>query len=290
MTANDPTNRGRAVRRLGIPAAVALAVVLPAAGSALAAAAPSAPPARPSAADAAGATAVATGPATTARLAAFFAHLDARDAGRTGLVAHAEKAPGAASEAPRVTGPARAVYVLDPGFVAGRGSAPVARFAFWALRATSAHGKTASVWLDRDARSGSWHVMNMISGADETTYPGQAHGDLVFTEPQIDAWYKVHDGTVLPLNAPARDTVGAHGVTLAGYQHLVHAHYADKLPGTAYQRAGELGGFPTGHHPSAAPAPQDRTTAGATAVGGGLTAALGAAWLVRRRRRRTTAA
>ena len=26
MTANDPTNRGRAVRRLGIPAAVALAV------------------------------------------------------------------------------------------------------------------------------------------------------------------------------------------------------------------------------------------------------------------------
>src|SRR5262249_11269815 len=64
-----------------------------------------------------------------------------------------------------------------------------------------------------------------------------------FREPQLDAWYVQRVGRVLPLNDAARRSVGPDGVSLAAYRALVHQRYADKLPGSAYDRAGEGGGY-----------------------------------------------
>ncbi len=53
----------------------------------------------------------------------------------------------------------------------------------------------------------------------------------------------LRDGRVLPLDDEARRSVGAGGVSLAAYQQLVHQRYGDKLPGSAYDRAGKGGGY-----------------------------------------------
>ncbi|MBP0456786.1 hypothetical protein [Streptomyces montanisoli] len=241
----------------------------------------------PSKADLARAAQAASTGQSVSGLSAFFSHLDARAAGHTGLVAHAEKAPAAAAEHPRVDGSAQAVYVLNPAFVKGdSASAPVARFAFAAVGATSAEGRTASVWLGKDQHTGRWSVINRISGSDEVSYPRQGRGDLVFSEPQTDAWYRVHGGRVLPLNGSARQEVGARGVSQAAYQKLVHGRYADKMAGSAYQKAGELGGFPTGTRAAASGHRTASGTPAELAAGGGLAAALacGGVWLLRRRR------
>ena len=47
---------------------------------------------------------------------------------------------------------------------------------------------------------------------------------------------------IVPLNAQARSEVG-NGMPVADYQRLVHARYADKLPGSAYDRSGKAGGY-----------------------------------------------
>ncbi|MEV8566006.1 hypothetical protein AB0436_10575 [Streptomyces sp. NPDC051322] len=266
-------------------AAVALALT---SGTAFAATGPSAAPG-PSKADLAGAASAASGEQAVSGLATFFAHLDARAAGHTGVVAHAEQAPAAKAERPRVADRAQAVYVLDPAFVkGGSASAPVARFAFAAVGATSAKGRSASVWLGKDRRTGRWSVINTISGSDEVAYPQQGKGDLVFSEPQTDSWYRVHGGRVLPLNGSARHEVGAKGATVAAYQKLVHGRFADKMPGSAYQKAGKLGGFPT-ETASSASAADDHAPASTSAelAGGALAAAIacGSAWLLHRRRR-----
>ncbi|MCX4726767.1 hypothetical protein [Streptomyces sp. NBC_01306] len=297
MTTTESNSRVRS-RLLAAPLAV-IALAL-ASGTAFAAPAP-AGPAAPSPAELAGAaSAASTGPAVSG-LATFFAQLDARTAGDKGLVPHAEKAlaAAAAKENPRVSRTAQAVYVLNPAFVkGGSASVPVARFAFAAVGATSAKGVPASVWIGRDQHSGHWSVINTISGSDEVSYPGRAHGDLVFSEPQTTAWYRVHSGDVLPLNGPARAEVGKAGVPLATYRKLVHSRYADKLPGSGYRKAGMIGGFPTGASASSA-GPDHRTSATASTsastpastpaalAGGGLAAAVACcgAWLIRRRYR-----
>ncbi|MEU3572704.1 hypothetical protein AB0E96_30415, partial [Kitasatospora sp. NPDC036755] len=66
---------------------------------------------------------------------------------------------------------------------------------------------------------------------------------VLVREPQVNAWYVLRDGRVLPLDDEARRSVGAGGVTLAAYQQLVHQRYGDKLPGSAYDRAGKGGGY-----------------------------------------------
>ncbi|MET9529403.1 hypothetical protein ABZY02_02335 [Streptomyces sp. NPDC006649] len=284
MNTTDSNSRVRA-RLLAAPLAV-IALAL-ASGTAFAAPAP----AGPSPADLAGAASAASAGPAVSGLATFFAQLDARAAGDKGLVPHAEKAlaKAAAKENPRVSRTAQAVYVLNPAFVkGGSASTPVARFAFAAVRATSAKGASASVWIGRDQHSGHWSVINTISGPDEVAYPGRAHGDLVFSEPQTTAWYRVHGGQVLPLNGPARAEVGKEGVPLAAYRKLVHGRYADKLPGSAYQKAGRIGGFPTGSSASpASPDHRDPSSTPAALAGGGLATAVAGcgAWLIHRRRR-----
>lgn len=171
------------------------------------------------------------------------------------------------------------VYTLDAGFVSGVAGAPVARADFAATEVVAADGQTASVWTV--PQGGGWRVVNIASGSDETRYAAQGAGGTVFREPQLNAWYVLRGGRVLPLDVEARDSVGAGGVTLAAYQKLVHQRYGDKLPGSAYDRAGKGGGFET-----QTAQPRSASGSGAlTAVAAlGVTALAGAGFAVRRRR------
>ncbi|MGW3176347.1 hypothetical protein [Streptomyces sp. NPDC001153] len=224
------------------------------------------------AADTAQARKAASTPASLLTLSRFFA--------RDGAIAQS-------AARPHLVGPSVTVYFLDPGFVAGRPGAPVADPQFIASKAVSADGQVASVWTVRTEKG--WKVVNIATGGDETHYVGEAHGlGPVFREPQIDAWYVVRDGRVLPLDPDARRAVGRGGVTLGAYQRLVHARYGDKLPGSAYDRAGEGGGYGgTTAPPRASTAPAATAggaiMAGTTAVS--VAALLGACFGVRRIRR-----
>ncbi|MEU3029817.1 hypothetical protein ACPCBC_26945 [Streptomyces incarnatus] len=238
-------------------AATALGALAPAAAHA--ASGPAALPAPFTTAATAQAREAASSPATLHTLSRFFA--------RSGAL----KADAAR---PRLAGPSVTVYSLTPGFVAGTPGAPVAAPRFVASKAVSADGQVASLWTVRTTQG--WKVVNIATGGDETDYVGKAHGrGTVFQEPQIDAWYVVRDGRVLPLDPDARRAVGEGGVSLAAYQRLVHKKYGDKLPGSAYDRAGKGGGYDgTPAPPSASSAhAATATTSTAFAAAGAATAA-----------------
>ncbi|MGW2371421.1 hypothetical protein [Kitasatospora sp. NPDC001683] len=165
----------------------------------------------------------------------------------------AEEAKAAQDAAPRLAGDTVPVYTLDAGFVAGTPGAPVAKAEFTASKVVAADGQTASVWTVRQGDS--WRVVNIASGGDESDYAAKAAdgGGTAFREPQVNAWYVLRDGRVLPLDDEARRSVGADGVSLAAYQKLVHQRYGDKLPGSAYDRAGKGGGYRLDAAPNAAP-------------------------------------
>ncbi|MFI6104932.1 hypothetical protein [Streptomyces sp. NPDC051310] len=200
-----------------------------------------------------------TAPATLDTLSRFFA--------RDGAAAAAR------DTRPRIDGRAVPVRVLSPDFVAGKAGAPVARVAFHAATAVAADGRKASVWTVRRGAAG-WQVVNIATGDDEVRYAVEGArrlpGGTVFREPQIDAWY-VHKGTeVLPLDADAIRAVGADGTTLAAYRHRVRAAYGDKLPGSAYAKAGRAGGYGTPAEPpgtAATAAPPGTAAASAIAPG-----------------------
>ncbi|MFD8500312.1 hypothetical protein [Amycolatopsis sp. NPDC059657] len=187
-------------------------------------------------ADIAAARQVAASPDTQAKLSKFFVQLDRR----SGFAVQAESA-----KAPQVTGQPLRVFSLTPEFVTGQSQEP-GGFAYLAVKTRAASGQEATVWLTRDGRQG-WEASNLTTGTEEVTYPAQ--GAAVFTEPQINAWYRVENGQVVPLNDPARAQVGK-GMTVAAYQRLVHQQYADKLPGSAYAQQGKLGGFTPGVSPA----------------------------------------
>lgn len=163
------------------------------------------------------------------------------------FASHGRPAPGAAISSasaaamrPALTGATVPVYELASGFVTG-GSTRVAQLAFVATEAVSADGQKASVWAARDAR-GAWNVVNIASGNDETAYTAKAGpGAIAFHEPQLNAWYALRGGQVVPLNGPAA-AIGK-SLPVAGYQRLVHQRYADKMPGSAYDKRGTAGGF-----------------------------------------------
>ncbi|GIG61185.1 hypothetical protein Lfu02_55570 [Longispora fulva] len=234
----------------------------------------------PTAADLATARAAASLGDAPTRLARFFVQLDEHAAGRSVALTGDGADRAAAAKSPSLTGAAEAVYSLNPAFVAGDRSAPVALFAYATVEARSADGQRASVWIAQPGGS-TWEAVNISSTVDEVAYPRQAGADLVFTEPQVNAWYKVHDGRVVPLNDTARAIVGA-GVGLAGYQDVVHGRYGDKLPGSDYANQGKLGGFGVA-------APETTDNSAAWAGLGVLTASgvVGAVLIVSRRRRET---
>ncbi|MEU9120713.1 hypothetical protein AB0C96_12800 [Streptomyces sp. NPDC048506] len=204
----------------------------------VASAAPVPAPQAPARASVAAAREAATAPATLETLARFFA-ADRKRSGARAL------APGASQAAPHIEGGTVPVYALSPDFVRGKADAPVARLEFLASKAVAPDGRTASVWTARQA--GAWKVVNIASGDDEIRYTAAGTdrdaAGTVFHEPQIDAWYLQRGDRIEPLNATARTAVGAHGTTLAAYRQRVTKAYRDKLPGSAYDKRGEAGGY-----------------------------------------------
>ncbi|MFE5583646.1 hypothetical protein [Kitasatospora sp. NPDC056531] len=198
----------------------------------------------------------------------------------------AEEARAASDSAPRLAGDTVAVYTLDAGFVAGTPGAPVAKAAYTASKVVAADGQTASVWTARQGDA--WRVVNIASGGDESDYAAKAAnsgGGTAFREPQVNAWYVLRDGRVLPLDEEATRSVGAGGVSLAAYQQLVHQRYGDKLPGSAYDRAGEGGGYRVDAASRREAAGSGSELSAVTAAAAlGATALVGAGAVLRRRR------
>ncbi|MEV4614468.1 hypothetical protein AB0K43_17995 [Kitasatospora sp. NPDC049258] len=237
------TDNRKNLRRAPACAVLTAGLVLAAAPLALAAGTPASAPAPVAPADLAAARSAALAPAVLDQLGHFFARKGVPPTQRA-AIGPADEARAADLAAPRLVGDTVAVFTLDRDFVAGTAGAPVASADFVASRAVSADGQSASLWSVR-AGSG-WRVVNIATGGDETEYPAMAAasgGGTAFREPQLDAWYVLRDGRVLPLDEDARRSVGAAGVSLAAYQQLVHQRYGDKLPGSAYDRAGAGGGF-----------------------------------------------
>ncbi|MBJ6640496.1 hypothetical protein H4K36_26255 [Streptomyces sp. DHE7-1] len=213
-----------------VAAGTLAAAVLVLSGAAPAKAAPAAhrAPAVPraySAAQIAAARAVAGSDSTLDVLRRFFAA-----APDHAIRATASPRAAGARAAPHLTGSGTTVYTLNADFVAGREDVPVAEPAFVAIDAVSATGRLASVWTARTGRG--WQVVNIASGAAETTYAAKADGrGTVFREPRINAWYLLRGDRVLPLDAGARAVVGEHGTSVARYRHHVRASYASRPPG-----------------------------------------------------------
>lgn len=150
--------------------------------------------------------------------------------------------------APRIEGAAVPVRTLSAEFVAGKPGAAVASLDYLASTAVSSDGQKASLWtLPEPGKDGDWQVVNIATGDDEARYTAagarKLPGGTVFHEPQIDAWYVQKGDRVLPLDEDAVRAVGKRGTTLSAYRTRVHAAYADKLPGSAYARKGEAGGY-----------------------------------------------
>ncbi|MFH9422564.1 hypothetical protein [Streptomyces sp. NPDC017529] len=246
-SATGPVRRAPA-RRTAVRAAATgtLAAALLGLAPQSALAATPAPPPAPAASAVAAAHEAAAAPGTLATLSRFFA--------RDGAVA-------AAKARPRIEGRTVPVYVLSPDFVRGTAGAPVSRLDFLASTAVSADGQKASVWTAETR--GAWKVVNIATGDDEARYSAAADGGTVFHEPQIDAWYEQRGDRIRPLDAAAREAVGAGGTTVAAYQQRVAKAYGDKLPGSAYDRRGAAGGY----GPQAGP--PARPVAAATAGGSG---------------------
>ncbi|WP_236573078.1 hypothetical protein [Streptomyces sp. GS7] len=143
-----------------------------------------------------------------------------------------------------------ALYELAPQFVTGNAKPTpgnAVRLSHLASLANGANGHKATVLLSSGATGGgkSWHLAGVRDGDGDVTYARQTTGpSTVFAEPQIHAWYRLKNDTVEPLNREAASGLrGKQAVTLTAYQKLVHDRYADKLPGSAYDRKGLAGGY-----------------------------------------------
>lgn len=163
----------------------------------------------------------------------------AHSSNAAGLLA---KIPGTAKAAASVGSDSHAIYALNPAFVRDA-SAPVATF-WYAATAASKGGQALTVFTAPDA-SGVWQPVNVASGNTEARMAAAADGALLFTEPQVGAWYALTSGTIRPLNPSAVTSIGAKPITVAAYQELVSHRYSDKLPGSTYDESGLAGGYDT---------------------------------------------
>ncbi|MFI0737448.1 hypothetical protein ACH4PU_04930 [Streptomyces sp. NPDC021100] len=179
-----------------------------------------------------------------------------------------------------------ALNELAPAFAAGTSQPTLTdavKLAYAVAGVTTSAGRTATVLLAPTGTTG-WHLAAVREGDTDATYAGKA--DLtttVFSEPQIHGYYQVKLTTVEPLNDAARQGLnGQSSVSLADYQKLVKARYADKQPGSQYDTKGYSSGFGTGR-------PHSSTSSTPLIVGGSgaaLALAVGAAGLRRRKRAR----
>ncbi|WP_245633576.1 hypothetical protein [Amycolatopsis jejuensis] len=168
--------------------------------------------------------------ASTAR-AISFAKSNFRQVGRTD--------PGRIT----VSGTGIPVYTLSPGFVTGDPGAPAGVLRSVAVTATADTGAKDTLRAAPDNRApGGWVVGNVLSGNDEETLSTRLRpGSVLLNEPQINGWYDLGPTGVVLLQASLPQTPVGQFVPLADYQRQVHDRYADKLPGSEYQRNGGIG-------------------------------------------------
>ncbi|WP_020659995.1 hypothetical protein [Amycolatopsis benzoatilytica] len=244
------------------------AVLTGAAGLAALAATPAfaapAVPSGPSAADTAAISNVVASPGTAARLAST-KFPGAAPAGARAMRAAAD----ASTQIP--------VYEPTAAFVRGTSAVPGA-LAYVAVPAHLADGRDATVWA-QPGNSG-WQVINVASGNDEQAHAAAARGGYLLHEPQVNAWYSVSGDTVTVLDGSITGVPAGTKISVPDYQAELHQRYADKLPGSQYDKTGAGGGYAVAR----TDAGSDGIPAGAVAVGCAA-AVLGGALLMRRRLR-----
>ncbi|MFF7725614.1 hypothetical protein [Streptomyces sp. NPDC008001] len=177
-----------------------------------------------------------------------------------------------------------ALNEIAPAFVTGTAQPTLAdalKLAYAVAGVTTSGGRTATVMLAPTGTTG-WHLAAVREGDTDATFAGKA--DLtatVFSEPQIRGFYQLKLTTVEPLNDAARQGLnGQASVSLADYQKLVKARYADKQPGSEYDTKGFSSGLGTGRPPSSP------STTPLIIGGSGTALALAGGAVVLRRRKR----
>lgn len=151
--------------------------------------------------------------------------------------AHAAAAATSANADPRTQVP---VYEPTAGFVSGTSDVPAA-LAYVAVPARTGDGTTATVWAERQGAA--WTVVNVASGDYERKYAAAATGGYLLHEPQVNAWYAVRGDAVTVLDGSVTGLAAGTKLALADYRAQLHQRYADKLPGSAYDRDGAGGGY-----------------------------------------------
>lgn len=193
----------------------------------------------------AGAAGAATGPAGTPS-AADTAVIGQVTGGKQTLDRLAETkfpgAPAAAAANSANADPRTQVPVYEPtaGFVSGTSDVPAA-LAYVAVPARTGDGTTATVWAERQGAA--WTVVNVASGDYERKYAAAAAGGYLLHEPQVNAWYAVRGDAVTVLDGSVTGLAAGTQLALADYRAQLHQRYADKLPGSAYDRDGAGGGY-----------------------------------------------
>ncbi|MFG1647800.1 hypothetical protein ACGFMK_46575, partial [Amycolatopsis sp. NPDC049252] len=123
----------------------------------------------------------------------------------------------------------------------GEGGGRVAVLEYVAVVARAQDGRTATIQAAPDAQAG-WQVGSVLSGDDETRLATRLPaGAVLLDEPQINGWYALSADGVRLLRASLPQTPVGAFVPLPDYQRQVHDRYADKQPGSQYQRDGGLG-------------------------------------------------
>lgn len=215
------------LRALGALTLASVALPLAAAASASATTAPQAPPA-----------VAATDLSAAHRAAESTTALSLIDTAAHQAVARAGSAADAVGE-PQFAPTDVTVYALSAPFVKS-GTGPVATL--WYV-ATTVHQAGATLTVFATKHGGSWQAVNVASGDIEAQMATLADGAPLFTEPQIGAWYALTGREVRPLNAEARQAIGAASVPVATYQRQVAARYANRQRGSTYDKQGLAGGF-----------------------------------------------
>jgi hypothetical protein len=126
--------------------------------------------------------------------------------------------------------------------------------------------------------------VNVASGDYEQRYGAAAAGGYLLHEPQVNAWYAVHGDAVTVLDGSVTGLAAGTKLALADYRAALHQRYADKLPGSAYDRDGAGGGY--GGRERAVPAADPDTVPVLPFVLGGALVLVAGAVVVPRLRRR----
>ncbi|QWF78848.1 hypothetical protein [Amycolatopsis sp. CA-230715] len=140
-----------------------------------------------------------------------------------------------------VAGHGTPVYALNPDFVLGKTGVPAGALQYIAVTVTAPGGETATLRSTSKA-PGAWKVASAISGNDEEVLSKRLRpGSVLLNEPQINGWYELTPTGVVLLRASLPQSPVGGFVSLADYQRQVHERYADKMPGSDYQKNGGIG-------------------------------------------------